>query len=127
MVTRSSPAGASSRPAILRVKAVMSLVHPLRQGDHLLAGRGEGVAAAVALEELGPERLLDLAEAAEHGGVVDAEERGGGAGRLRTSAMALIRRKSSQARFLNGSAMMSHRKSVGVGRRGRAGDARPPG
>ena len=54
------------------------VVHPLRQGDHLLAGRGERVAAAVALEELGPERLLDLAEAAEHGRVVDAEPRRGG-------------------------------------------------
>ena len=41
--------------------------------DHLLAGRRRDIAAAMALEQAGAERLLDLTEAAEHRRVIDAE------------------------------------------------------
>ena len=78
VVTRSSPAGLISCPASLRVKAVMSLVDALGELRHLVAGRRRDIAAAVPLEQLDAERLLDLAEAPEHGRMVEAERRRGG-------------------------------------------------
>ncbi len=53
------------------------LLHALGEGDHLLARGGESVAGPMALEELHAEPLLELAEAAEHGGMVDPEPFGG--------------------------------------------------
>src|SRR5258707_756328 len=55
------------------------LVHALGEPHHLLAAWGERVAAAIALEQARAELVLDLAEAAEHRRMIDAQRfRGAG-------------------------------------------------
>ena len=76
VVTRSSPDGLTSRPAMRRSKRGDLLAHPAGQRHHLLAGRGQGVAGPAALEQAGAEHLLDRVDAAEDGGMVDAESFG---------------------------------------------------
>ena len=73
------------------------LLHALGEGRHLLAGGGERIARAMALEELDAETLLELAEAAE---TVEwlTPSRSAAPPRPRASAMVFTSRKSSQAR-----------------------------
>lgn len=54
------------------------LVDALGKRRHLVAGGRRDIAAAMALEQLEAERLLDLPEPAEHRRMVQSEHRGGG-------------------------------------------------
>ena len=65
------------RPQILAgdpaLEADDLLKHALGEVDHLRAAGGERITGAAALEQARAEVLLDLAEPAEHRGMVDAE------------------------------------------------------
>ena len=97
VVTRSSPAGETACPASLRAKARDVVLHALGERGHLLAGGGQRVAGAVALEELDAEALLDLPEAAENRRMVDAEALRGAGKAPAPRRSILTSLKSSQA------------------------------
>ena len=73
VVTRSSPEGRRSWPVIRRSKVTMSSPSRLASSTICSPQAGQRIAAAAALEQARAQVLLDLAEPAEHRGVIDAE------------------------------------------------------
>ena len=67
-------------PEILAADTVLErddlIAHAFGERDHLFAPDRRHVAATLALEQARAELLLDLAEASEDGGVIDAESLG---------------------------------------------------
>ena len=73
MVMRNSPAGRHGCAGEFSREGRDILLHALGEGRHLLPRRRQRIAGPAPLEELDAEFLLELAEAAEHRRMVDAQ------------------------------------------------------